>query len=260
MIGKHGQLAKSLQKQRNVHAFSSKELNLHDLSPLKEMDFDVLINAAAYNFTEKAEVEQELVLFINGHAVGQLSEIAKGKGAVFVHVSSDFVFSGTKGTPYTEEDSIGPLSVYGNSKALGESLALKYSSSYVFRTASLYSEGGSNFRNTMIERALSGKELKVIEDIVMSPTHADHLADMIYRSLDRKIPFGLYHAVNKGAASWYDFARKIFDAKGMTPSMARCSYKDFPSGIKRPLYSVLDVSKLEKEIGEIPTWEAALEF
>lgn len=260
VIGKTGQLAKELQKQRSVRAFSKEEIDLADPSKLRDYDFDVLINAGAYNETEKAEVEPELAFNLNAHGVGKLAQIAKEKNAILVHVSSDFVFSGQKKEPYSESDPVGPLSIYGASKALGEKMALQCPKSYVFRTASLYSKEGKNFPNAILKRAKEGKPLRVIDDITMNPTHARCLAEWIYASLDKKIPFGLYHAVNKGGASWYQFAVKLLEHEKMAAEIHPCSYKEYPSQIRRPLNSVLSVDKLEKEIGPMASWEEGVSY
>lgn len=257
VIGKTGQLARALQKQREVVAFSKEEIDIADPSKLKEVDFDVLINAAAYNETEKAELEPDLAFTLNGHGVGKLAQIAQEKKAIFVHVSTDFVFSGNKGDPYIESDPVGPLSIYGVSKALGEKMALKCDKSYIFRTASLYSKEGNNFPKAILKRAKEGKPLKVIDDIIMNPTNAHCLADWIYRALDKKIPFGLYHAVNKGGTTWYQFAVKVLEHEGVKADISRCSHMEYPSKIKRPLNSVLSIEKLEREIGTIIGWEEA---
>jgi dTDP-4-dehydrorhamnose reductase len=258
VIGKTGQLARALQKQRDVQAFSKEEIDLIDPGALLDHSFDVLINAAAYNATEAAEKEIDLAFALNAHGVGKLACIAEAKKALFVHVSTDFVFSGSKGSSYTESDPIGPLSVYATSKALGEKLALQATKHYIFRTASLYSEGGSNFPAAILKRAREGKELKVIDDIVMSPTNADSLAEWIYRAIDQKIPYGLYHAVNKGQASWYQFAQEVLKKAHLETPVSRCSHTEYASGIKRPLFSALSVDKLEKEIGSMKSWQEAL--
>jgi dTDP-4-dehydrorhamnose reductase len=258
VIGKTGQLAQELQKQRDVRAFSKEEIDLADPSNLKEFDFDVLINAAAYNETEKAEIEPDLAFALNAQGVGKLAQIAKLKKAKFVHVSSDFVFSGQKGEPYVESDPVGPLSIYGASKALGEKMALQCSESYIFRTASLYSKEGNNFPKAILKRAREGKELKVIDDISMSPTNAKCLAEWIYRALDKQIPFGLYHAVNNGGATWYQFALKVLEKEKVSAAIYPCSYKEYPSKIRRPMNSILNISKLENEIGKIASWEEAV--
>ena len=258
VIGKNGQLAKALKKTREIQSFSKEEIDLADPEPLMDCHFDVLINAGAYNATERAELEPELAFTINAHGVGKLAKIAKAKNALFVHVGSDFVFSGQKGDYYTESDPVGPLNIYGTSKALGEKLAQLCPRHYVFRTASLYSDQESNFPSAILRRVKEGKEVRVIDDMIMSPTRASCLAEWIYKAIDLKIPYGLYHAVNKGKASWYQFAVSILAKENLKVDIQPCSHVEYPSAIKRPLYSPLAVDKLEKEIGPMLGWEEAL--
>ena len=158
VIGKNGQLARALQT-RDVQSFSKEEIDLASPEILMDYEFDVLINAGAYNATERAELEPALAFAINAQGVGKLAKIAKAKNALFVHVSSDFVFSGQKGDYYTESDPVSPLNIYGTSKALGEKMAQICPRHYVFRTASLYSNGGVNFPAAILRRAREGKEL-----------------------------------------------------------------------------------------------------
>lgn len=258
VIGKKGQLATALQQLRPVTAFSKEEIDLANPTPLADYSFDVLINAGAYNATERAELEPDLAFALNAHGVGKLAEIAQAKQALLIHISSDFVFSGKKQAPYNEEDTLEPLNVYGASKALGEKLAMGASRHYIFRTASLYSQGPNNFPSSILRKAREGKELKVVDDIFMNPTNVHCLAEWIYRAIDLNIPYGIYHAANKGEASWFQLALKVLEKAQLNVPLIPCSHREYPSAIKRPLRSVLSVAKLEQAIGPLLHWEEAL--
>lgn len=264
IVGATGQLGRALQSQikplKDVEflTFSRENLDLMDTKAiypfLNRFNFDFLINASAYNLTEKAEENPRPAFLINAHAVGEMGRVCSEKGAIFVHVSSDYVFDGQKGEPYSEEDPVCPLNLYGCSKALGEEFARgALKEHYILRTASLYGEGKSNF-----VKKICAKEnvAEVIDDIVMSPTYASDLAGWILALIEKKGPFGTYHAVNQGEASWYNFAKKIVELAGA--DLVVKPVKSTPGKMKRPQYSALSTSKLESVIGPIKAWEEGL--
>jgi dTDP-4-dehydrorhamnose reductase len=174
-----------------------------------------------------------------------LAVAAKTVGAVFAHVSTDYVFSGIGSVPWQESDLRAPVSVYGTTKAAGEVAVLaEYSEqSYVFRTAWLYSEWGKNFAKTMVRLALSGDgDVKVVDDQIGQPTSALDLAEQIVSAIEAKLPFGIYHGTNSGQASWFEFAQEIFGLCGDGVSVNRVVRTDSSSFVrpaKRPAYSVL---------------------
>jgi dTDP-4-dehydrorhamnose reductase len=172
-----------------------------------------------------------------------LAVTAKAVGAVFAHVSTDYVFSGVSDRPLREDDLRAPVSVYGTTKAAGEVAVLsEYAErSYIFRTAWLYSQWGKNFARTMTRLALTGDgEVKIVDDQVGQPTSAIDLAEQIVSSIEAQLPFGIYHATNSGQASWFEFAQEIFSLCGASVErVVRTDSSSFIRTARRPTYSVL---------------------
>jgi dTDP-4-dehydrorhamnose reductase len=269
LIGARGQLGTDLlSKNRELFLpWTSDEINLLNLQELEKklesLPCEGIINCAAYNKTELAEEETLLAYTINGHAVGVMAKVAHGRNIPLFHVSTDYVFDGKKETPYQEGDLTAPLSIYGASKALGESLALSlHPGAYVLRTASLYGLQGSrekkgNFVDSIVQKGEKSDPIRVIDDIWMSPTATSDLADMILKMIEDKTAPGLYHAVNSGEASWFTFAQEIGKKMGFFDRIEPVSKSVFPSKIRRPTYSVLSNEKLAKKIPLRP-WQEAL--
>lgn len=276
ILGTNGQLGKDLFKLINVEFKNATiipcnrhQLDLTDLlrleKTLAEKDFDVLINCTGYTLVDNAEKQTDLTFLINAYAVEKLAQICDAKQAKFIHVSTDYVFGGnTLNLPITENHHPAPLNVYGHSKLLGEQLALTYcSNTFILRTASLYgvhaSKTKGNFVETMLRLGKERTELKVIADQYMSPTHSADLAEMIVKAIEANISPGIYHAVNSGQASWYEFACAIMNEAKLNCKIAPISASEYPLPAKRPSYSVLDNTKLSQLIGPIPSWQEALE-
>jgi dTDP-4-dehydrorhamnose reductase len=229
--------------------------------------FDALVNCTAYNRTDDAEDHADLAFAINAHAVRELARAAAAAGADFVHVSTDYVFSGEgQSTPYQETDGTGPLNVYGASKRLGEALALAEApeQTRVLRVASLFGVAGSsgkggNFVETMLRLARETGRLRIVGDMRMSPTATSDIAKTILAMLRLQSPYGTWHVVNTGEASWCEFARAIVEAAGVPAAVVPVPHTAYPTKARRPLYSVLDTGKLAAAIGALPPWEDALE-
>lgn len=230
--------------------------------------FDALVNCTSYHKTDEVESNAPQAVAVNAFAVRALARACAAKRARLVHVSTDYVFSGvfTGGTPhpYTESDPIGPLNVYGMSKAMGEALArAAHDDVLTFRVASLFgiagaSGKGGNFVETMIRVGRDKGQLRVIADQHMSPTGTADAARMILAALSRRIPAGTYHAVNSGHASWFEFASKIVERAGIKAAVEPIPATAYPLPAQRPAYSVLNNSKLAALIGPIPHWTEAL--
>lgn len=213
---------------------------------LRDAGASVVINAAAYTNVDAAEDHRENAFLVNETGVQNLAGVCRELSATIVHVSTDYVFPGTKQEGYSEHDSPGPaINVYGQSKLAGER-ALKESGCnfYLVRTAWLYGPHGKNFVDTMIELAKTKDHLKVVSDQRGCPTYTKDLAEFILSLLDDAYPFGIYHGVNAGNASWFEFAQKIFE---YTPSIAvvvkPISSAEFPRRAKRPACSILQQTK-----------------
>ncbi len=233
----------------------------------EDIDFGALINCTGYHKTDEVEDNAALATAINAHAVKALAEVCARRGARLLHVSTDYVFGGDAGRtdPLTEDDPVAPVNVYGASKALGETLAnLVLDDLVILRVASLFgvagaSGKGGNFVETMIRTGTESGALRVVDDQVMSPTATADVAQVVIRILVEGCTPGVYHVVNDGAASWYDFAREIVARARIDATVAPCTSEEFPTRAARPRYSVLDNTKTSRAFGPLPAWQAALD-
>ena len=222
---------------------------------------DYCINCAAYTAVDKAEEEVDKAYLLNAIAVKHLAEACKTSAAVLIHISTDFVFDGTKRTPYTEEDTPNPLSVYGKSKLKGEQyLQGILERHFIVRTSWLYSEYGNNFVKIMLRLAETRKQISVVNDQIGSPTYAGDLAEFIFKIISSEsTAYGLYHYSNLGEISWYDFAVEIFRQHKKDVLVVPISTSVYPTAAKRPKYSVLDKSKFSKTFkSSIKLWNNAV--
>ena len=277
ILGANGQLGKSLSLvigKRGIPfvALGSKELDITStlkcLDLIKSLSPSVIINAAAWTDVDGAEFNPDAAHAVNTIGPKNLVSAAKQVGAVFAHVSTDYVFSGVSGEPWEEYASREPVSVYGSTKAAGEDEVLsEYTErSYIFRTAWLYSPWGKNFAKTMTKLALHDEgEVRVVDDQVGQPTSSIDLANQIFETIDRGLPFGIYHGTNAGKASWFDFAQKIFELSGASTSrIFPVNSSEFVRPAKRPAYSVLgheawlSAASSGYAIGEMRDWQSAL--
>lgn len=230
---------------------------------LADAAFDVLVNCAAFNRTVEAERDAREAFLVNARAVGALAASCRRRGARFVHVSTDYVFDGWKGAPYTETDARNPVNVYGASKALGEALALHFDpDATIVRTASLFGQGNAagsgNFVDAMIRRASDGQPFEVVDDLWMSPTWADDLARMLLTLIEQNGAPGIYHGVNGGEATWFALARLAIDAAGGDPDLVRPGSAARDTSIVRPRYSVLSNVRIRALVGEVRLWQDAV--
>ena len=229
-----------------------------------------VINAAAYTQVDAAENHRDLAYAVNATAPGLLADWCRQQGAFLVHVSTDYVFSGRKGSAYIESDATDPVSVYGASKAQGEVLVRDSLPQHlIVRTSWLYSIHGRNFVKTILELCRKMDVLRIVSDQYGSPTNATDLAEAIWKMIafmDRypNGPWGTYHFCSRGVVSWYDFASEI--VRLMPGAPAGCpigiepiTTADYPTAAERPVYSALDCSKLEAAFGfRPPDWQASL--
>lgn len=225
---------------------------------------DVIVNCAAYTAVDKAEDDQQLCDLINHTAAKNLAEVAKNVHATLIHVSTDYVFDGTKNTPYTEEDPTAPLGVYGVTKLQGEQAIANSGCDYlIFRTSWLYSSFGNNFVKTIQRLSAERDNLNVVFDQVGTPTYAADLAALLFQIIEKKqYPgnSGIYHFSNEGVCSWYDFAIEIANQSGNVCDIQPCHSSEFPAKVTRPNFSVLDKTKVKNTFGvKIPHWKDGLE-
>lgn len=224
-------------------------------------EIDILVNCAAYTAVDNAEDNRELCDKLNHAAPGYLARAAQSRGAAIIQVSTDYVFDGTAHTPYTEEASTCPASVYGFTKLAGEQCVMEQCErAAVIRTAWLYSIYGNNFVKTMIRLGRERETLGVIFDQVGTPTYANDLARAIYAMIHQGVVRGIYHFSDEGVCSWYDFTVAIHRLAGITTCQVKPLHtKDYPTKAARPHYSVLDKTKIKTTFDiEIPHWETSL--
>jgi dTDP-4-dehydrorhamnose reductase len=241
---------------------------------IRDIQPQLIVNAAAYTAVDKAESEPELTMAVNGVAPGVLAEEAKRCGAAIVHYSTDYVFDGTKKAPYVETDRTNPLNVYGQTKLAGEQAIQAVDVPHlIFRTSWVYGLRGKNFLLTMLKLAREREELKVVDDQIGSPTWcctiAQATAQIVAQGVGNWPEFiepksGLYHLTSTGETSWYGFAQRIFELTDGVEERALKSVlpigsEFYPSPTQRPDYSLLGVGALEQTFGlRLPGWDAAL--
>jgi dTDP-4-dehydrorhamnose reductase len=269
VVGKTGQLAKAIAANMGPWEYEFLGRGEADLSnsdqlseAIRSRDFNILINAAAYTAVDKAEEERELATKINGEAPGILAKICAEKGAVLVHISTDYVFGLNWNRPLREDDPVAPINMYGQSKWEGEEAIRKELDQHIIiRTSWLYGLSGHNFPKTMLRLAESRKELKVVFDQVGNPTFAKDLALALHQVCQGKLngKYGTYHFSNEGVCSWYDFARETLRKNHPEVVLKPVTSDEFPTAAKRPHYSVLNKKKIKDTFGlNIRHWQDAL--
>ncbi|MCK2221109.1 dTDP-4-dehydrorhamnose reductase [Actinomadura sp. ATCC 31491] len=222
---------------------------------------DVVVNCAAWTDVDGAERDERGAFAVNALGPLRLAEACGARGAALVHVSTDYVFAGTARVPYGTADRMAPLSAYGRTKAAGE-WAVRSAApqrSWIVRTAWLYGARTTGFVPTMLGRARDGRPSDVVADVRGQPTWARHVAARIVELIDRSAPPGVYHAVSSGEATWYEFARAIYEESGADPALVRpVSAAAVPRPAPRPAYSVLHDHGERLGLTPLPHWRAAL--
>lgn len=261
-----------------VVALSRSELDLAEPEAIRRtvrlIRPDIIVNAAAYTAVDRAETEPDVAMQVNGAAPGILAEEAKYLRALLVHYSTDYVFDGSKRSPYLEEDATQPLNQYGKSKLAGEREVAKAGGAYfILRTSWVYAARGSNFLLKMLQLGSEREVIRVVSDQIGSPTPASVVADATMAVLMRCSGFeaaqhvsGIYHATCDGQTSWFEFARAIFaqaEENGLAGLKVKevlpISTNEFPSSCRRPSYSVLSCNKIEQTFAfRTPDWREEL--
>jgi dTDP-4-dehydrorhamnose reductase len=205
------------------------------------------INCAAFTAVDKAESEIEKAYEINALGAKNLAVTCSKNNTVLIHISTDFVFNGKSLTPYTEKDLANPINIYGKSKLKGEEEIINtFNKYFILRTSWLYSEHGNNFMKTMLRLAETRDEINVVNDQIGTPTYARDLAKVILNLInDRNEFYGLYHFSNEGIASWYEFAKVIFEVSGKNIKVKPVSTMEYLTPANRPAYSVMDKTKIK---------------
>ena len=269
ITGSNGQLGSELNRiypRTEAYFASHNEFDITHIGAIEEFiqkyNISGIINCAAYTAVDKAETDQDLCFKVNVEGVANLARIASQLDIAMIHISTDYVFSGTNFLPYKETDKIDPKSIYGTSKAKGEEAFLKYANQgIVIRTSWLYSEFGSNFLKTILKLGNERPELNIIFDQIGTPTYAYDLAKALHKIMPeiKKSEKEIYHFSNEGIASWYDFAYEIINLQKLNCIINPIETKDYPLPAKRPLYSVLNKAKIKEKYDiKIRHWKEAL--
>ncbi len=289
MLGKNGMLGSCFLKflsgdeDFEVYAFGRSELDICNFAELDKtfsaLNPDFVINCAAYTAVDDCETNREEAFKVNGTAPGEIAKACKKANAILLHFSTDYVFDGQKAEGYREDDSTGPINVYGESKLEGErQIAANTDNFYIARISWLFGENGKNFVDTMMNLTKTRDTLDVVSDQIGSPTYARDICEASIRYFLRpnltdvvvhhersmlngeaekcQIPdFGIYHLTNSGHTSWNGFAKKIFEVTGMDIKVNEVGSDKFPRPAKRPSYSILLNTKLPKDLR---SWEEAV--
>lgn len=271
ILGAKGQLGKDivgvLKNEFDVVPLDIEDINIgisEDLYKLKNIKPDIIINTAAYHNVPDCEINKDLAFKINGYALKDLSLISNEIKAYLIHISTDYVFDGLKGKPYTEEDVPNPLNTYAISKYVGEIYVRNYAKNWaIIRVSGLYGlnpcimKKGMNFIDNVILKYKNNEELSIVDDQFLTPTFTYYIAKQILLIIKRKIK-GIIHSTCEGETNWYDFANAVFEILNIkiTINRRKTSPDEF---VKRPFYSVLENSVLKKEgINIMPHWKDAL--
>ena len=271
ITGCNGQLGNEMQlleKEHPEHTYYNTDVAELDITNqqaverfVNEYQIDGIVNCAAYTAVDKAEDNESLCQLLNAEAPAYLAHAVGKRDGWMIQISTDYVFDGTKHTPYVEDDDTCPNSVYGRTKLVGELNVQKLCGrSMIIRTAWLYSTFGNNFVKTMIRLGNEKPELGVIFDQIGTPTYARDLARAIMTAITKGIQPGIYHFSNEGVISWYDFTKAIHRIAGITSCHVRPLHTaEYPTPAARPHYSVLDKTKIKQTYGiEVPYWEESL--
>lgn len=276
VTGANGQLGNEIRliaKSRPADNFIFSDINEHPTDETVKIDItqpisydgelDYIINCAAYTNVDAAEDNEGLAYLLNCTAVANLAFLAEQKGAALIHVSTDYVFSGTGSQPLSEDDPVGPVSVYGRTKLQGEqALEAAHCRYVIIRTAWLYSEFGKNFMKTIIRLTGEKDSVSVVNDQIGCPTYALDLARAIMAVANKGIDEntqGIYHYSNEGICSWYDFACAIAEISGHAGIVHPCTSDAYPSKVRRPAFSALSKKKIHTVFGvDVPLWRESL--
>lgn len=284
LLGKNGQvgweLRRTLVTLGEIVALDQEDLDLTDFAAIRrtvrEIKPNLIVNAAAYTAVDKAEEEQEPAMAVNGIAPGILAEEAKKIDTALVHYSTDYIFDGTKMTPYRENDEPNPLNVYGKTKLAGEqAIHAVGGACLILRTSWIYGRRGKNFLRTILRLSREREELNVVNDQIGTPTWSRMIAEVTGQIISRGVAniygymleqSGVYHLTASGSTTWYGFAKAVLEKdpkreeqvyKVLLPVMTR----EYPTPAKRPRYSMLENEKLKRVLGLImPEWQKQLEL
>ncbi len=260
--GSLGQEFMELYRDHEVSGWDRTDLDVTDeeavSQKIRELKPELIINCAAYNAVDKAEEDRGTAEAVNGSAVGIIAKVATELNAVTVHYSTGQVFDGSNQDGYNEDDLPHPINAYGMSKYLGEMELQRNSEQfYLIRTCWLYGRpagGKKSFTDIMLDLAVKDQPIRAVKDEFGNPTYVKDLAQATRALIEQKKPFGIYHIVNSGAASRFDWAREVFDIRKMSVNLESVSAAQFERKAARPQYEVLNNTKFI----ELRPWTEAL--
>jgi dTDP-4-dehydrorhamnose reductase len=272
VTGANGQLGQCIKKIGKEFSglrltfLSSAELDITQKEVVSQVfetsNFDWCINCAAYTNVEKAESEPEKANLVNAEGAKNLAVACKNHQVKLIHISTDYVFDGEKPSAYKEGDSVNPINVYGASKLKGEQFIQQtLGEFFIIRTSWLYSEFGHNFFNTMLKKAEEENcTLKITTEQKGTPTNANDLASAVLKIIDKEQElYGIYHFSNEGEATWYHFAKNIFENAGKEDHANLIASNEYKTIAKRPENSILSKEKIKKNLSlKILSWEESL--
>jgi dTDP-4-dehydrorhamnose reductase len=283
LFGKNGQLGREFQKTLHqlgrTTCIDRNDLELSDIQALRtvldELKPGLIINASAYTAVDRAESENEKAMEVNARAPGIMAEWARDARSVFIHYSTDYVFDGTKGSPYIESDPPNPLNVYGKSKLAGEENIIQAGGAYlILRTSWVYSVGGTGFVNKVLEWSRRNEALKIVKDQTANPTWAYDLGGVTYQALFEnqaslydtiREKRGVYHLAGSGFTSRFEWAKQILvcdpnPTEQRVRSIEPASSEEFPTPARRPSFTALNCTKFEETFNKtMPDWKISLQ-
>lgn len=273
MTGGHGQIAyevtrMAIEKKYSIFAPSRQELDITDrdvvINTVKHFQPDIVINTAAYTKVDLAEKESEYAYAVNREGAKNIAIACSKIKCPLLHLSTDYVFDGKQTRPYLEVDPVAPLNIYGTSKWQGEEAVRTHGEQHIIlRVSGVFGTQGVNFVKTILRLARDSEELRIVADQMICPTPAKAIAETLLKMLTFS-KWGTYHYCSAAAVTWYDFAKHIIQhAQSCSvlrvKSIVAISSVDYPTLAQRPLYSVLNCTKLEKSAGiQCPNWEEGL--
>ncbi|MFH2067811.1 MAG: dTDP-4-dehydrorhamnose reductase [Pseudomonadota bacterium] len=280
IIGCRGQVGTELalqmkQRGREIIAVDLPEIDITDSSSVEKYiarpEVSLVINAAAYTAVDRAESERELAFAVNAQGPGLIAESCRIGNIPLIHISTDYVFDGTKSSAYVETDPVSPVGIYGKSKAAGDSRVAGCLEKYIIlRTSWVCSAYGANFVKTMLRLGNEKETIRVVNDQKGCPTFAHDIAEAIVTITEKylaeqELPWGFYHYCGKGETTWFAFAQEIFRQAGehrelKLKSLLPIPSSEYPSPVKRPMNSVLNCSKIIEKFGIQPRpWKESLQ-
>lgn len=275
VTGSNGQLGRHIRQALaktswNYILLSHKDLDITDRQCVRNALHlhlpDIVINAAAYTSVEKAESHPELAHMVNATGAGHLSQVANTINAAIVHISTDYVFSGTKAAPYTEDDPTAPANIYGKSKSAGELQVIANNPKHlILRTSWVFSEYGTNFLQTMQRLSKERDRISVVHDQFGGPTYARDLANALIKIIthyqtNKYLKWGIYHYCGLPFTSWFELAQEIFQHLKPSPTLIPISTTEYGNTVNRPYNSRLDCTKINKAFGIEPSnWKLAIQ-